>query len=127
MKRMVLIAGILLLAAAIFIGATAIYKEEYEKTEICREVSPDGEYVLVLYQVGSPDWSFGPVKAQLSLESGSGKQLAKEDMSLMNDGSDVMEGNILSVTWQEDRVEILMREFDTTKQETYSLFYCSCS
>lgn len=93
------------------------------KTFITSQNSPDGDYTISLYQIGSPQWSFGSVKARLVLEDSRGKTVDTEDFSLGNDGTGVAESNIAAITWAEDQVQVQMKEFDTTKQYTYILRY----
>lgn len=85
--------------------------------------SPDGCYTVQLYQAGSPGWSFGPVGAKLVLQSVDGNVLAEESFSLNNDGGGVHAYNIERITWQDEQVEIVMNESDTTQQYTYVLAY----
>ncbi len=85
--------------------------------------SPKGEYALRLMQKGEPEWPFGAVEAKLQLEDFEGKQLDEVSFSLANDGGPVEENNIVDIVWFEDRVEVLMRESDTTQQYTYVLEY----
>ena len=54
---------------------------------ITSQNSPDNNYTVLLYQVGSPQWSFGSVGAKLVLENSDGKVVDKEEFSLANDGA----------------------------------------
>lgn len=85
--------------------------------------SPDENYTVYLYQVGSPQWSFGGVTAKLVLKNANGKKLDEKTFELANDGGGVTKGNILEVVWSENSVEVQMREFDTTRQFSYTLNY----
>ena len=91
------------------------------ETFIVSHISPDSNYTVSLYQVGSPQWSFGPVKAKLILSNAAGKTIDEVSMSLANDGTDVGAANIVEIIWLENQVEVHMREFDTTKEYTYTL------
>ncbi|MBQ7935269.1 MAG: hypothetical protein IJ333_02845 [Clostridia bacterium] len=90
---------------------------------ITSQNSPDNEHTVYLYQVGSPQWSFGSVNAKLVLENSSGKMVDEKEFALANDGAGVFEGNIKEITWLENQVEIIMDEADTTRQYTYILNY----
>jgi len=94
-----------------------------EEILITSQNSPDNDYTIYLYQVGSPQWSFGSVNAKLVLENSNGKTVDEEEFALANDGAGVFEGNIKEITWLENRVEIIMGESDTTQQYTYILNY----
>lgn len=109
--------------AVIFFVAIYIYEDQFMKREIYQENSPGGNYTVLLYQVGSPQWSFGSVKAKLILENANGRKIDEETFTLANDGAGVFEHNVEKITWKENQVEIIMSEADTTKQFTYILNY----
>ena len=94
-----------------------------EEILITSQNSPDNNYTVYLYQVGSPQWSFGSVGAKLVLENSNGKTIDEEEFSLANDGAGVFEGNIKEITWLDNQVEIIMGESDTTNQFTYILSF----
>ncbi len=94
-----------------------------EEIFVTSHTDPTGEYTVSLFQVGSPEWSFGPVKAKLVLKDKNGKKLDEAKFSLMNDGTGVYEGNIEKIVWKTDCVEVTMDESDTTKLYTYTLKY----
>lgn len=50
-----------------------IYADQFQKTKIYSESCPNNEYTFILYQVGSPAWPFGPVKAQIKVINSNGK------------------------------------------------------
>jgi len=102
-----------------FVGCSAVEKDIL----ITSQNSPDNDYTVYLYQVGSPQWSFGSVGAKLVLKDSNGKVVDEEKFSLANDGAGIFEGNIKEITWLENRVEIIMGESDTTQQYTYILNY----
>lgn len=116
---------IFLTAVVVFsLSACSVFFVEKDQEElITSHESPDGNYAVCLYQVGEPRWSFGSVDAKLVLKDAGGKELDEESFDLSNDGAGVHKGNIIKITWLEDRVEVLMGESDTTKQYTYVLNY----
>lgn len=89
---------------------------------ITSQKSPDGNYSVCLYQVGSPQWSFGSVGAKLVLKKSNGEIVDEKSFSLANDGAGVYEGNLKSITWLENEVEILM-DADEWPEEYYVLNY----
>lgn len=96
----------------------------FEKNiEICSHSDENGKYTVVLYQVGSPQWSFGPVKSKLVLKDSSGKVIDEESFSLGNDGAGVYPGNIEEIIWHEDSVVVRMNEADTTRVHNFTLFF----
>ena len=120
-KRILIAFIVIILVSIISFVVIFIYEDQFKKREIYQENSPDGNYTIVLYQVGSPQWSFGSVKAKLVLEDANGKKIDEEDFGLANDGAGVFEGNVKEITWMENQVKIIMGESDTTKQFTYIL------
>ena len=93
-----------------------------EEILITSQNSPDGNYSVCLYQVGSPQWSFGSVGAKLVLKKSNGEIVDEKAFSLANDGAGVYEGNLKSITWLENEVEILM-DADEWPEEYYVLKY----
>ena len=122
-KRILIAFIVIILVSIISFVAIFIYEDQFKKREIYQENSPDGNYTIVLCQVGSPQWSFGSVKAKLVLEDANGKKIDEEDFGLANDGAGVFEGNVKEITWMENQVKIIMGESDTTRQFTYILSY----
>lgn len=121
MKRCFLTVLVLILFA---LSSCASMEEKIVGVEhITSKTSPDGLYTVSLYQIGAPEWPFGPVKAKLVLMDSKGKELDEERFSLLNDGTGVYEGNLVEIAWLEDRAEILMDEADTTQTYTYVLYY----
>ena len=94
-----------------------------EQILISSQNSPDSSYTVYLYQVGSPQWSFGSVNAKLVLKNSNGKTVDEEEFALSNDGAGVFEGNIKEITWLDNQVEIIMGESDTTNLFTYILSF----
>lgn len=121
MKRCFVTVLVLMLFA---LSSCASIEEKIVGVEhITSKTSPDGLYTVSLYQIGAPEWPFGPVKAKLVLTDSKGKELDEERFSLLNDGTGVYEGNLVEIAWLEGRAEILMDEADTTQTYTYVLYY----
>ena len=93
-----------------------------EEILITSRNSPDGSYSVYLYQVGSPQWSFGSVGAKLVLKNSNDKVVDEKEFSLANDGAGVYEGNLKSITWLDNEVKILI-DADEAPEEYYILNY----
>lgn len=110
-----------IVAAFMIFAFSACFLEE--KIIVTSQSSPDGNYTVYLYQVGSPQWSSGSVDTELVLKNSNGKIADEVIFSLANDGAGVFEGNIKEITWLENQVEIIMGESDTIQRYTYILSY----
>lgn len=113
---------IMIALCMIFTFSACSSEEDKEEILITSQNSPDGNYSVYLYQVGSPQWSFGSVGAKLVLKNSNGKILDEKEFSLANDGAGVHEGNLKSITWLENEVEVLM-DADEWPEEYYVLNY----
>lgn len=117
---------ILCVFLAVFLLCGCVGCAELEKLDVTFIVShdsPDGEYTLSLYQVGSPQWSFGSVNAKLVLARADGTKVQEIEVSFDNDGGGVTENNIVNVVWWDDYVEVELRHFDTTRRNFYTIPY----
>ena len=114
--------AIVLVVCLIFTFSACSSENDMEEILITSQNSPDGDYSVCLYQVGSPQWSFGSVGAKLVLKNSNGKILDEKEFSLANDGAGVYEGNLKSITWLENEVEVLM-DADEWPEEYYVLNY----
>ena len=103
----------------LFAGCSNAEKEELV---ISYDDSVNG-YTVSLYQVGEPQGTFGDVTAKLVLQDSAGNVIDEENFDLANDGADVLITNITVVDWYDDRVEIGLKELDTTNELTYVLNY----
>lgn len=97
-----------------------VYFGFYHESEVCRVSSPDGEYEIVLCQVGST-FLFSPAKARLKVLDGKGRTLAKIELQVNNDGGDVKKENIEGIRWYESYVEVDIRGWDDGTPTTYTL------
>ena len=98
---------ILLFAAVLIVVSLVIYEELFRKEEVYRQSSPDGEYVFVLSQVGSPGWPFGPVKAQIEVRSFKGKRMDRESIVVHTDGGQLSQYNIETIRWHDTFLEVV--------------------
>ena len=113
---------IMIALCMIFTFSACSSEEDKEEILITSHNSPDGNYSVYLYQVGSPQWSFGSVGAKLILKNLNDKVVDEKEFSLANDGAGVYEGNLKSITWLENEVKILI-DADEAPEEYYILNY----
>lgn len=104
-KYVVIIAGILVMVALLPLGYVR-YKTRYEAEQISTSMSPDGDYELVIYSVGEPDFPFGAAHGRLVLK-GKEKTVAYRLFEVANDGARFYDGD-LETTWYIDRVEVVV-------------------
>ncbi len=104
-KYVVIIVGILVMVVLLPLGYVR-YKTRYEAEQISVSTSPDGDYELVIYSVGEPDFPFGPAHGRLVLKDKE-KTVAYMPFEVANDGARFY-GNDLETTWYIDRVEVVV-------------------
>lgn len=122
MKKLLCVFLIFAVAFSLSACSGLFGEENQEETLITSQNSTDGRYVVYLYQVGSPQWSFGPVGAKLVLKDFSGKILDEESFELANDGVGVHSENIGRIDWLETGAAVLVRA-DESPEQTYVLHY----
>ena len=79
--------------------------------------SPDGEYSLVFEQMGSPQWPFGPTDVRLTLRNRDGKIIERISTQLNDDGANAGKHNIVSISWNDDAVVIILRASEMKNKE----------
>lgn len=104
-KYVVIIAGILVMVVLLPLGYVR-YKTRYEAEQISTSTSPDGDYELVIYSVGEPDFPFGPAHGRLVLKDKE-KTVAYRSFEVANDGARFYDGD-LETTWYGDHVEVVV-------------------
>ena len=104
-KYVVIIAGILVMVVLLPLGYVR-YKTRYEAEQISTSMSPDGDYELVIYSVGEPDFPFGAAHGRLVLKDKE-KTVAYRSFEVANDGARFHDSN-LETTWYGDRVEVVV-------------------
>ena len=104
-KYVVIIVGILVMVVLLPLGYVR-YKTRYEAEQISVSMSPDGDYELVIYSVGDPDFPFGAAHGRLVLK-GKEKTVAYRSFEVANDGARFHDSN-LETTWYGDRVEVVV-------------------
>lgn len=91
--------------------------EEIGAKEIATYNSPDGEYSLVFEQIGDPQWPFGPTDVRLTLKNHDGVILERVSAQLSADGANAGEGNIASISWNDDAVIVVLRASEMKDKE----------
>lgn len=105
LKYVVIIVGILVMVVLLPLGYVR-YKTRYEAEQISTSTSPDGDYELVIYSVGEPDFPFGAAHGRLVLK-GKEKTVAYRSFEVANDGARFYDSDI-ETTWYGDRVEVVV-------------------
>ncbi|MBQ8859433.1 MAG: hypothetical protein IJ012_06580 [Clostridia bacterium] len=113
-KNIVVTLVVLMLVAAILSVSVFIYEYRFEKKEVYREGSPNGEYHFILYQVGQPEWPFGPVKAEIRALNTKGKTIDKESIVIHTDGGQLHETYIDEICWGDNMIEVVCSGEDGT-------------
>ena len=112
------IAVALIIGAWLFIGA--IWSGAFNfllPNEIATYHSPDGEYSLVFEQMGDPGWPFGPTDVRLTLKNHDGKIIKRVSTQVLNDGVNADEGNISSISWNDDGVVVVLKACEMEDKE----------
>ena len=104
-KYVVIIACILVMVVLLPLGYVR-YKTRYEAEQISTSTSPDGDYELVIYSVGEPDFPFGAAHGRLVLKDKE-KTVAYMPFEVANDGARFDDSD-LETTWYIDRVEVVV-------------------
>ncbi len=111
-KYVVIIVGILVMVVLLPLGYVR-YKTRYEAEQISASTSPDGDYELVIYSVGKPDFPFGPAHGRLMLKDQE-KIVAYRSFEVENDGARFYDDD-LETTWYGDRVEAVKAAINKAK------------
>lgn len=77
------------------------------KTELLREASPNGDYLLVIQELGTPGWPFGKDHLRISLYEKKSAHFYRVslDADVSNDGGRAS----FEVEWLEDGVQIILK------------------
>ena len=106
----------------VVLAGSFTYTTKYKIHEIVDSTSKEGKYVLLLQQVGDPDWPFGHTHARLVLKNESGI-ITKYHFDVANDGGNV-HPDLWQVTWRENCVEAVIsgEEQNDNQYILYSYF-----
>ena len=115
----VLTIGAFLLLGAIWNGTFNFIQPK----EIATYNSSNGEYLLVFEQMGDPEWPFGPTDIRLTLKNHDGKIIERVSTQLLDDGANASEHNIVSVSWNDDAVVVVLRASEMQDKEISIAYY----
>jgi hypothetical protein len=103
LKILLCIETTILLLFAVYI---AICAKTSGKTELLREDSPDGNYVLIIERLGEPDWPFGSDHLRISLyeDADKGQYYVSFKANVASDGG---YGNY-EIEWLDEGVQIAL-------------------
>ncbi len=79
-----------------------LWRTEYAKTEIAN--SSHGQYRMVIYMIGEPDWPYGATHCRADLYE-KRKKISSRSFDVKNDGAIVSAENF-DITWSDDGVTL---------------------
>ena len=82
--------------------------DQNEIKEIATYNSPDGEYSLIFEQIGDPAWPYGSTDVRLTLKDHNCKMIGCISTHIQNDGWDASEHSVVSVSWNDDAVVVVL-------------------
>lgn len=112
------IAVVFTIGAFLFVGV--LWDDVFNFTqskEIETYNSPDGEYSLIFEQMGEPEWPFGATDVRLTLKKRDGKIIERVSAKLSDDGANASERNIVSISWNDDEVIVILRASEMEDKE----------
>ncbi len=112
----VVIAAILLTAALLLAGFLLLYPEE-----VFQVPSPNGDYVLHFYQIGSPGFPLGPVTVLAAVTDSRGYVSDATVFRLQTDGASLSIHNFSDAQWSKDSVTFLLLEEGPLTERTLQL------
>ena len=112
------IAVALIIGAWLFIGAIWSGALNFMfPNEIATYHSPDGEFSLFFEQMGDPAWPFGPTDVRLTLKEHNGKIIERVSTQIQDDGANASEHHVVSVSWNNDAVVVILRGSEMQDKE----------
>ena len=112
LKTTLILLGILLAVAVVFIGLVHVWWNggfnASSPREIATYTSLGGQYTLIFEQLDDARWPFGPADVRLTLKTGKGVYIDHINAKVYNDGTNAHPGNIISVQWGEDTVTVIL-------------------
>ena len=103
-KKGCLVVVLMFLLLIVFLYGGIRYKTCYAKNKVLSEVSHDGQYELLIYMIGEPDWPFGSAHCRFDLIK-SGKRVIKYPFDVCSDGAFVHADNF-HIVWNTDNVTV---------------------
>ena len=114
----------LFLLVVIFVGVFLIVifidDTTFAEKELATYYSEDGTYQLVIYEIGEPEWPFGPATGRLVLST-ENSQISKTDVDVANDGGHTHSEDF-DVSWSEDHVTVVVHGQEMY-DKTYTLYF----
>ena len=109
---------VLIISAWLFVGAlwTGAFNFMFPE-EIATYRSPNGEYSLVFEQMGDPAWPFGSTDVRLTLKEHNGKIIERVSTQIQDDGANASEHHVVSVSWNNDAVVVILRGSEMQDKE----------
>ena len=102
--KILLLIETLIIVSAMLWGCLTFVNSK--KTELLRETSPDGNYLLIIQELGTPDWPFGADHLKISLyeQNAEPRYRVSFQADVFNDGCTAN----YEIEWLEDSVQIAL-------------------
>lgn len=102
--KILLLIETLIIVSAVLWGCFTFMNSK--KTELLRETSPDGNYLLIIQELGTPDWPFGADHLKISLyeQNTEPRYRVSFQADVSNDGCTAS----YEIEWLEDSVHIAL-------------------
>lgn len=102
--KILLLIETLIIVSAVLWGCLTFVNSK--KTELLRETSPDGNYLLIIQELGTPDWPFGADHLKISLyeQNAEPRYRVSFQADVSNDGCTAN----YEIEWLEDSVQIAL-------------------
>ena len=116
---LIILGIILVLVLALWGMVYLLWNGSFDSLYICEIAtyeSPDGQYILIFEQVGSPGWPFGPVDVRLTLRTSRGVYIDRISATVYNDGTNAHTGNIESIQWGETAITVILNRGEAHNQ-----------
>lgn len=120
MKKIILGFFLLIVVMAVVLIGGMQYKMKYAKTEVTKETSEDGQYELIIYMIGEPEFPFGATHCRFVLNQEK-TRISKRDFLLLDDGAVAREENF-DIRWEKDSV-IITVSGDEQADAYYQLYF----
>ena len=102
--KILLLIETLVIVSAVLWGCLTFVNSK--KTELLRETSPDGNYLLIIQELGTPAWPFGADHLKISLyeQNAEPRYRVSFQADVSNDGCTAN----YEIEWLEDSVQIAL-------------------
>lgn len=102
--------GVIVAAVVLYLVievAVFFYETELKITDVAEKTSPDGQYVAVFQEVGTPVWPFGPASVRITVKETSGRKIEVIRTTIQDDGARVKPFH-WKVVWGDNEVVITL-------------------